>query len=217
VLSITQSTELGTVYDSDALGRVDQVVKRFQLNLHMDGARFANAVATLGMEPKEITWKRGVDVLCFGGTKNGMAIGECVVFFDRELSREFAYRCKQSGQLASKMRYLAAPWVGLLTDDAWLRHARRANDMAKRLSHGLGNLSGVSIVLPVQSNAVFVDFPPGVVGRLKDMGWVFYEFIGPGIARLMCSWATTTMEVDHFIGDVCNLTMSDRSVPDPTH
>jgi threonine aldolase len=201
VLSITQSTELGTVYDQDALDRVDEVVRRFHLNLHMDGARFANAVATLGVPPKEITWKRGVDVLCFGGTKNGMPIGECVVFFDRALSKEFAYRCKQSGQLASKMRYLSAPWVGLLADGAWLRNARHANAMALRLAAGLSELAGVSIVAPVESNAVFVDFPPGVVSRLHQMGWVFYEFIGPGIARLMCSWATKESEVERFLND----------------
>ena len=103
----------------------------------MDGARFANAVASLDVAPKEITWQTGVDVLCFGGTKNGIAVGEAVVFFNRELAREFDYRCKQGGQLASKMRFLSAPWVGMLQDGAWLRHAGHANAMAKRLEAGI--------------------------------------------------------------------------------
>jgi threonine aldolase len=216
VLSITQSTEMGTVYDHESLDRVDEVVRRFQLNLHMDGARFANAVASLNTSPKEITWKRGVDVLCFGGTKNGMSVGECVIFFDRELSREFAYRCKQAGQLASKMRFLAAPWVGLLSDGAWLRHAAHANAMARRLASGLSQMEGVSIVSPVQANAVFVDFPEGVVERLHRMGWIFYEFIGPGIARLMCSWATSEAEVDRLLQDVRQLTSSEQAFSTPT-
>lgn len=210
VLSITQSTELGTVYDEQTLDRVSEVVKRFQLNLHMDGARFANAVATLGKAPKEITWKRGVDVLCFGGTKNGMAIGECVIFFDRQLSQEFAYRCKQSGQLASKMRYLAAPWCGLLSDRAWLRNAEHANSMAQRLASGLSDIAGVTVLMPVEANAVFVDFPPGIVERLHDQGWVFYEFIGPGIARLMCSWSTHQAEVDRFLESVRQLVQAEQ-------
>ena len=106
------------------------------------------------------------------------------------------------------MRYLAAPWVGLLSDGAWLRHAQHANAMARRLSDGLNEIPGVAIILPVQSNAVFVDFPPGVVSRLHRMGWVFYEFIGPGIARLMCSWSTTEAEVDRLLEDVRSTTQS---------
>lgn len=205
VLSITQSTEVGTVYDESALDRVHETVRRFGLNLHMDGARFANAVATLGVAPKEITWKRGVDVLCFGGTKNGMAVGDCVVFFDRQLSSEFEYRCKQSGQLASKMRYLAAPWVGLLSSGAWLSNAQHANSMAKRLSEGLRTIENVRILTPVQSNGVFVDMPPKMAAGLREKGWIFYDFIGAGAARLMCSWATREAEVDLFVADVASL------------
>ena len=136
---------------------IGESVRRCKLSFHMDGARFANAIATLGVAPSEVTWKRGVDVLCFGGTKNGMAVGDCVVFFNRELGQEFEYRCKQAGQLASKMRFLSAPWVGLLTDDIWLRNARHANAMAQKLATGLEQL-GVRIAAPVESNAVFADF-----------------------------------------------------------
>src|SRR5437879_10204382 len=103
----------------------------------MDGARFANTVASLGVATKEITWKAGVDVLCFGGTKNGIAVGEAVVFFNSELAREFDYRCKQGGQLASKMRFLSAPWVGMSQDGAWLRHAAHGNGMVTRLETAL--------------------------------------------------------------------------------
>lgn len=127
--------------------------------MHMDGARFANAVASLGCAPKEITWQAGVDVLCFGGTKNGMAVGEAVVFFNRDLAAEFDYRCKQAGQLASKMRYLSAPWVGMLQDGAWLRHARHANTMAEYLEKSLRDLPGVKLLFPRQANAVFAELP----------------------------------------------------------
>tara|TARA_R110002049_G_scaffold72490_6_gene187352 strand:- start:28081 stop:29133 length:1053 start_codon:yes stop_codon:yes gene_type:complete len=202
VLSITQSTELGTVYDESALDRVHETVRRFGLNLHMDGARFANAVASLDMAPKELTWKRGVDVLCFGGTKNGMAVGDCVVFFDRELALEFEYRCKQAGQLASKMRFLAAPWVSMLSTGVWLDNARHANAMATRLGEQLGRIDGVRIVAPIQSNAVFVDLPDAVAKSLRAAGWTFYDFIGVQTSRLMCSWDTTAEEVDQFVADV---------------
>ncbi|HEY0551298.1 MAG TPA: low specificity L-threonine aldolase, partial [Verrucomicrobiae bacterium] len=114
VVSLTQATELGTVYTPDEIKAVWAKAKSCGLRMHMDGARFANAVASLGCAPKEITWQAGVDVLCFGGTKNGMAVGDAVVFFNRELAAEFDYRCKQAGQLASKMRFLSAPWVGML-------------------------------------------------------------------------------------------------------
>ena len=156
----------------------------------MDGARFANAVAALGCAPKEITWQAGVDVLCFGGTKNGMAAGEAVVFFNRDLAAEFDYRCKPAGQLSSKMRFLAAPWVGLLQDGAWLRNARQANQMAARLEAELPGLPQVKILFPRQANAVFVELPSTVVDALHAKGWMFYNFIGAGGCRLMCSWDT---------------------------
>ena len=134
VVSLTQATELGTVYSPAELRAVTDVARRCHLRVHMDGARFANAVAATGVRPKELAWEVGVDVLCFGGSKNGIALGEAVVFFNPELAREFDYRCKQGGQLASKMRFLSAPWVGMLQDGAWLRHARHANLMACRRS-----------------------------------------------------------------------------------
>jgi len=195
-LSITQATELGTLYSVDELQAVGELARRLDLKLHMDGARFANAVAALGVPPKELTWKAGVDVLCCGGTKNGMAVGEAVVFFNRELAREFDYRCKQAGQLASKMRYLAAPWIGMLESGAWLRRAAHANACAAALEQRLWEIPGVSIRFPRQANAVFADLPPGVIEALRDGGWYFYTFIGAGGARFMCSWETTEEDVN---------------------
>ena len=205
VLSLTQSTELGTVYTPDELKSLWAVTKSLGLRIHMDGARFANAVASLGVQPKEITWQAGVDVLCFGGTKNGIGIGEAVVFFNPELAHEFDYRCKQAGQLASKMRFLSAPWAGLLTDGAWLRHAAHANAMAARLAAGIQRLTGAPLMFPRQANVVFVELPPAVITGLGERGWTFYTFIGQGGCRLMCAWDTTAAGVDEFLADLKSL------------
>jgi threonine aldolase len=202
-LSITQATEVGTVYSLDELHVFGKAARKHQLALHMDGARFANALAALGVRPSEITWKAGVDVLCFGGTKNGTAVGEAVVFFNTELGREFEYRCKQGGQLASKMRFLSAPWVGMLENGAWLRHATHANAMAQRLLAGLKQFSQIEIPYPVQTNAVFAKFPPNVVEGLHQRGWKFYTgVVTPDESRLMCSWDTTPEDVEAFVSDI---------------
>jgi threonine aldolase len=201
-VSITQATELGTVYTPAELKAIWAEARSHGLRVHMDGARFGNAVAALGVAPKELTWQAGVDVLCFGGTKSGMAMGEAVVFFDRELAREFDYRCKQAGQLASKMRFLAAPWVGMLRDGAWLRHARNANAKAELLARSLRALPEVQILHERQANSVFVRFPAGVADALRARGWRFYDFIGSGGSRLMCAWDTTEEDVEAFAGDV---------------
>jgi len=202
VVSLAQSTELGTVYTPDELKSIWAVTKSLGLRIHMDGARFANAVASLGVKPKEITWQAGVDVLCFGMTKNGVGIGEAVVFFDPKLAYEFDYRCKQAGQLASKMRFLSAPWAGLLHDGVWLRHATQANAMAARLAAGIQQLTGIKPMFPCQANVVFVDLPTPVVEGLWERGWMFYTFIGKGGCRLMCAWDTTAADVDEFLADL---------------
>jgi threonine aldolase len=201
VISVTQATEVGTVYSEQELDNLSHMAKKHRLKLHMDGARFGNALASLNVAPKEITWQVGIDVLCLGGTKNGMAVGEAVIFFDRDLANEFAYRCKQGGQLASKMRYLAAPWVTML-DDAYLRNAAHANSMATRLEKGLRKIATVEIMFPRQANSVFVTLPPDVKERLHEIGWHFYGFIGVGGSRLMCSWDTTTDDVDAILADI---------------
>ena len=136
-----------------------ELARRYRLHLHMDGARFANAVASAGVSPKGMTWQSGVDVLCFGGTKNGMAVGEAVVFFNRALSEEFEFRCKQAGQLASKMRFLAAPWVAMLQDGAWLRYASHANRLARLLGEAVQRVPGVRLLHPVEASGVFAEMP----------------------------------------------------------
>ena len=205
VLSITQATELGTVYSVEQLQAVGETARRLGLTLHMDGARFANACASLGVAPKELTWKAGVDVLCFGGTKNGMAVGEAVVFFNRDLAYEFDYRCKQAGQLASKMRYLAAPWIGMLENGSWLSNAAHANARAASLEKRLAAIPGIRIMFPRQANSVFLEMPAPVIQGLRALGWHFYTFIGSGGARFMCSWETTETDVEMLARDIAEL------------
>lgn len=202
VLSITQATELGTVYGTEQLLALREVGDRHNLKIHMDGARFANACVSLNKSPAELSWKVGVDVLCFCGTKNGMPIGEAIVFFDRSLSQDFAYRCKQAGQLASKMRFISAPWLGLLETGAWRNNAAHANRMADYLAQQLSALPGVSLMFPRQANAVFAELPPQVAEYLKACGWLFYTFIGLGGVRFVCSWNTTQSAMDELIRDI---------------
>ena len=201
-VSITQATEVGTTYAASELKAIWARTKSLGLKLHMDGARFANAVASLGCSPKEITWQSGVDVLCFGGTKQGMPVGEAVVFFNREMAREFEWRCKQAGQLASKMRFLSASWVGMLRDGAWLKHASRANAMAQRLEAAIKDLPGVKLLFPRQANAVFAEVPLPAIEALRAKGWLFYTFIGAGGCRFMCSWDTDASDVDGLVADL---------------
>jgi len=206
VLSLTQATELGTVYTPAELAELCDHAKRLGLRVQMDGARFGNAVASLKCSPAELTWKCGVDVLCLGGTKTGMLACEAILFFDRSLSEEFAYRCKQSGQLASKMRYLAAQWVGMLESDAWLVRAAHANSMARLLEKRLQRLQksvahAPRVLFPVQANGVFVDLSAEQLQGLRQRGWEIYSFIG-GSARLMCSWETTEQDIDRLMADI---------------
>ena len=202
VISIAQATEFGTVYKRDEIAAIAGLARSYQLSLHMDGARFANAVASLNCAPKTITWEVGVDVLCFGGTKNGTAAGELVIFFNKDASREFEYRVKQAGQLGSKMRFLAAPWIGLLAEDVWLRNAWHANDAAQQLAQNLQRKANVEVVFPVEANAVFARMDEQLARALQERGWRFYKFIEPDVYRLMCSWATTENDVDDFVRDV---------------
>jgi threonine aldolase len=202
VVSLTQATELGTVYSVEEVKAIGSMARTLGLKVHMDGARFANAVASLGVAPRQITWEAGVDVLCFGGTKNGTPVGDAVVFFDRELAREFDYRCKQAGQLASMMRFLAAPWAGMLQSGAWLQRAGHANAMADLLHRQLKDIPGVMIMFPRQANSVFAQLPEPTIRALRQLGWRFYTFIGKGGCRLMCSWDTTEGDVTRFVADV---------------
>jgi threonine aldolase len=213
VVSVTQATEAGTVYSPQEIHAIAEVALRLNLRLHMDGARFANAVASLNVSPKEITWKAGVDVLSLGGTKIGSAAGEAVVFFNLDLAHEFEYRVKQAGQLASKMRFLAAPWVGLLKDQTWIRHARHANQMAELLERLIRDLPGARLMFPRQANAVFVQLPQPAIEALRACGWRFYTFIGEGGCRLMTAWDHTEEDVHRFASDISELLISASGGP----
>ena len=202
-LSLSQSTEAGTLYVIDEVRALGALARELGLRVHVDGARFANALAALRLPPKALTWEAGVDVLCFGGTKNGLAGGDAVIFFDRELARDFEYRRKQAGHLTAKMRYVAAPWAALLESGAWLRNAERANAMARRLEEALRAFPALRVLYPVQANAVFVRMPDGWADGLRRRGWHFYTVAGG--ERLMCSWDTEPADVDAFVTDLAEI------------
>ena len=202
VLSLTQATELGTVYTVDEVRALTAVARAHGLKVHMDGTRLANAIAYLGCSPAEITWKAGIDVLCLGGVKNGLGAGEAVVFFDTALAHEFEWRVKQAGQLNSKMRLVTAPWAALLQNNVWLDNARHANRMAIRLAGHIAKVPGVALMEKVEANAVFADIPVALQAATRAKGWRFYTFLGETGCRLMCAWDTTADVVDRFARDL---------------
>lgn len=200
-VTITQSTETGQIYRVDEVQAISETCRALDLSLHMDGARFANACASLGCSPAEMTWRSGVDVLCFGGTKNGLAVGEAILFFKRSLADDFDYRCKQAGQLASKMRFLSAPWTGVLESGAWLRNAAHANSFARRFVEQISGLPGLEFMFPVEANAVFLRLSDTAMTALRQKGWRFYTFIGGG-ARFMFAWDADPEQVDALAADL---------------
>jgi len=200
-VTITQPTETGRVYTLEELNALADECRHLGLLLHMDGARFANACAALGCSPAEMSWKAGVSVLCFGGAKNGMAMGEAVIFFDRALAADFDYRCKQAGQLASKMRFLSAPWVGMLESGAWLRNAEHANRCAQQFAARVEGIPGIRLAQPVEANAVFIEAPAQVLSQLRERGWSFYTFIG-GAARFMFAWDSDPHRAEALAADL---------------
>ena len=198
VLSLSQCTELGTVYTVQETRALADLAHAHGLVLHMDGARLSNAAAALERPLSALTADVGVDILSFGGTKNGLLGAEAVVIVNAELAEGFQYLRKQSLQLASKMRYLAAQFEALLTDELWLRCARQANAMAARLAQGVGSVPGVTITRPVQTNAVFARLPPEATAVLKEK-FAFYTWDeSAGEVRWMCSWDTTEEDVESF-------------------
>ncbi len=201
-VSVTQATELGTVFTPNELRAVTDAAHAHDLFVHVDGARFANAVASLECAPADLAQRAGVDVLSLGGTKNGLPSGEAIVFFDRTLAGDFKRRRKQGGQLASKMRFLAAPWLGILRDGAWLKHAAHANAMATRLATAIRPLPGIRLIAPVEANGVFADLPQHAIESLRALCWQFHVFVGETGVRFMCAWDTTVAAVDALAADL---------------
>jgi threonine aldolase len=202
-LSITQSTELGTVYQPGEIAALSALAHANGMKVHMDGARFANALARLGCTPAETTWRAGVDALSFGATKNGALGAEAVIFFDPLEARDFEYRRKKAGHLLSKMRFVSAQLDVYLKGGRWLEHAARANALAARLAEGLNGVAGAKIVHPVEANAVFVSLPDPTVARLRAKGAVFYDWAPPKegrtLVRLVVSFATPEDDVKRFL------------------
>ena len=200
-VTITQSTECGTCYTAAEIRSIAELAHSYDLCLQMDGARFANALASQKCSPAELSWKAGVDVMTFGGSKNGGMLGEALIFFRKDLAADFSYRCKQSGQLGSKLRFISSQFTGLLQDDLYLRNAAHANNMAKKLAGDLQQLPGVKLLFPVEANAVFAEIPNRLAEYLEQTGWHFYNFIGSGGVRFMTSWNTTSETVEAFLSD----------------
>lgn len=199
-VSITQATETGSVYTQDEIRSIGDICRAAGLPLHMDGARFANALVSLGCTPAEMTWKAGVEALSFGATKNGVLGAEAIVLFNPARARELAFRRKRGGHLFSKMRLLSAQLEAYLDDELWLKNARQANAMAARLAAGMQGLPGVALQGPVDANILFCQFPAHAINGLLEQGFRFYhDRWSAGVVRLVTSFATQTQDVDHFL------------------
>ena len=203
-LSITQSCEVGTVYQLDEISAVSETAREHGLSVHMDGARFANALVALDASPAQMTWKSGIDVLTLGGTKNGCLAAEAVVFFKPDLVKSFPYLHKRSGQLLSKMRFVSAQIEAYVSNDVWLRNARHANTMAARLSAGLAAIPGIELAFPTQSNEVFARLPRKVIDRLSAEGINVTEGELDGTAppRFVAAWDSRVEDVDGLIAAI---------------
>ncbi len=203
-VSISQASEAGTVYTPGEIAAISELCRSRGLGLHMDGARFANAVVSLGCSPAEASWKAGIDILSFGATKNGALAAEAVVVFSESLrakADELGFRRKRAAHLFSKMRFLSAQLEAYLAGDLWLRNARHANEMAARLAEGLSASAGARPVYPVQANEVFTVLPAAMREGLRKEGFRFYDWPdgGAGCVRLICAFDTAREDVDAFL------------------
>lgn len=205
VISISQSTEYGTVYTAQEINALSSVAKKHNLYLHMDGARISNAAVSLNQDFKTFTKEAGVDVLSFGGTKNGMMFGEAIIFFNKSLATEFNFIRKQGMQLHSKMRFITAQFEALLSNDLWKRSAEHANAMAKRLEAGLREISQVNITQQVDANGIFAILPGDVIPKLQQELFFYVWNDRTNEVRLMCSFDTKPEEVDRFVGTLKKL------------
>lgn len=203
VISISQGSEYGTVYTVEEIQALSEVARANNLYLHMDGSRLANAAVSLNKSFKEIT--QGVDVLSFGGTKNGLMFGEAIVFFKPELAQNFMYQRKQGMQLASKMRFIAAQFEALLSNDLWKRNASHTNSLAKQLGAELGKIKGITVTQKIDANAVFAIMPAHIIEPLQKE-YPFYTWVEKtNEVRLMCSWDSTEQEIKDFINKLKSL------------
>lgn len=202
-ISLTQSTERGTVYTQTEIAELAALARAHGMSVHMDGARFANALVHLGCTPAEASWKAGVDVLSFGATKNGALGAEAVIFFEPQKAGDFPYRRKKAGHLISKMRFVSAQLLAYLEGGRWLEHARRANLLAARLGEGLSAVRGVRLAHPVEANAVFAYLPDSLAGRLRENGAQFYDWAPPSdgqrLVRLVTSSLMPVEDVENFL------------------
>jgi len=201
VVSLTQTGETGAVYSVDEIREICTVAHDHGLKVHMDGARFANAVAALGCSPADMTWKAGVDVLSFGASKNGAIAAEAVVLFNTGLAEQFAYRRKRAGHLFSKMRFISAQFEAYLKDDLWLTMAKHANACTAALATGISDLPGCELQFAADANMIFASLPNDVIAGLRGDGMVFYDWPGEdrSIIRLVCAFNTRMEDVDAFI------------------
>jgi len=203
VVSITQSCETGTIYQLDEISAISEVAHAQGLKVHMDGARFANAVASLKVSPAEMTWKSGIDVLSFGGTKNGCIAAEAVIFFNKDLVGNFPFLHKRSGHLISKMRFISAQLEAYISNDVWLRNAKHSNNMASLLSKGFENLPDIKLIFPTQSNEVFVKLPNSLVKHLNKKGYdVNHDELDGKAARFVAAWNTDSKDIDKLLKTV---------------
>ena len=199
VIAITQSTEVGTVYKEDEIRKLARFAHERGMFLHMDGARIANAAASLGLSLRQATRDLGVDVLSFGATKNGGMGAEAVIFFDPKLATDFKFYRKQGMQLASKMRYLSAQFEAFLKDGLWLRNAQHSNRMAQLLKRELSKVPEVKLAYKVEANGVFVKIPRGAIAKLQKRYFFYMWDEAQSMVRWMCSWDTTEADVKQFV------------------
>ena len=202
-VSITQVCETGEVYELDEIKKIADVAHKHKLNMHMDGARFANALVALNCTPAEMTWKSGIDVLSFGATKNGCIAAEAIIFFKPELVGNISFLMKRAGHLLSKMRFVSAQLDAYISNDVWLKNAKQANEMGKKLSDGLVKHNSIKLAYPTQANEVFAKFPREMIEHLNSLGYKMNEDELDGQAvRLVAAWNTQNSDVESFLESI---------------
>jgi threonine aldolase len=197
-INLVQATDMGAVYSVSEVAALSRVARAHGLTVHMDGARFANAVATLGCTPAELTWKAGVDILSFGVTKNGGLLTDAIVVFNPDIAKKMGFHLRRAGMIWSKMRFASAQVLAYVQDDLWLRLAKQSNAAALTIAQGISNLEGVRLLAPVQANELFVEMNPKAVDALIAQGVLFYRR-APNMFRLVCRWDTTKGETTQLI------------------